>query len=484
MKPITAAAGTALAFILLVLPAGAATPPAPQPAAVSGNALTPAGTPQPAATMVPVNALTLDEALARALAHNHDLQSAREYHNYVMGYYYSERSAAFPQLTITATDGRSRDYASGVTSPGTDPLIAEARTADLGANWTIFSWGKVSAVLRVAAIGIDNAEVKLAVQRQLVVEAVTTAFYNCLLADELTAIARQNLAQKQRHFDEASRRNTAGTATDYDVLAAEVAVANARPEVIRAENSIRATREQLAYLLGTGDSGVTARGSLAAAMAITPVPVENQALATALAKRPELTDISQQEQVAAELVTIANAGDKPSVALTGQYGWHELAYGPGAEDGRDWSAGVVLSYPIFDGFRTAGRVQQAESQRATLAIRHAQLRDGITLEVRTTLDRVREAEEIVTALSRTVQQAERLLTMAEKGFEAGVKTRLDVDDAQLNLDAARGNLARARRDYLVARVSLDRAMGTLAVPATPGAIAIPAMRGSGIFLHD
>ncbi len=439
------------------------------------------------ALLVPAQAetvLTLDEAVALALARNRDLQSAAEYHNYVMGYYYRERSSAFPQLTISAADIRARDYASGVMSPGTDPLVSEARTADLAVDWTVFTWGQVSAALRAAVIGIENAEVKLDVQRRAVVEAVTASFYDCLLADELTAIARQNLAQKQRHLDEATRRNTAGTATDYDVLAAEVAVANARPELIRAENAIRTTREQLAFLLAAGDSEMRASGSLAAATAISPVPDETQALATALAQRPELTDLRQQEQVAAEFVTIANAGDKPRVALTGQYGWHELGYGGAAEDGRDWKAGVVLSFPIFDGFRTDGAVRQAESQRATLAIQQAKLREAITLEVTVTRDRVREAEEIVTALSKTVQQAERLLVMAEKGFEAGVKTRLDVDDAQLNLAAARGNLARARRDYLVARVALDRVTGTMQVPVTAGAISIPAVHGHALFLTD
>jgi HAE1 family hydrophobic/amphiphilic exporter-1 len=51
--------------------------------------------------------------------------------------------------------------------------------------------------------------------------------------------------------------------------------------------------------------------------------------------------------------------------------------------------------------------------------------------------------------------------MSEKGFELGVKTRLDVEDAQLNLSLAKGNLAQASRDYIVARTNLDWAMGTL-----------------------
>jgi len=67
----------------------------------------------------------------------------------------------------------------------------------------------------------------------------------------------------------------------------------------------------------------------------------------------------------------------------------------------------------------------------------------------------------VKALSSTVGQAERLLYMAEKGYEYGVKTKLDVDDAGLNLVQAKGNLARAKRDYLVASVNLERAKGAL-----------------------
>ena len=57
------------------------------------------------------------------------------------------------------------------------------------------------------------------------------------------------------------------------------------------------------------------------------------------------------------------------------------------------------------------------------------------------------------------EQAQRLLQMAEKGFEYGVKTRLEVDDAQTNLLRAQSNLARAHRDYLVASVNLQWAMG-------------------------
>ena len=51
--------------------------------------------------------------------------------------------------------------------------------------------------------------------------------------------------------------------------------------------------------------------------------------------------------------------------------------------------------------------------------------------------------------------------MAEKGYQFGAMTHLNVEDAELNLRQAHTNLARGRRDYLVARITLSWVMGTI-----------------------
>jgi HAE1 family hydrophobic/amphiphilic exporter-1 len=129
--------------------------------------------------------------------------------------------------------------------------------------------------------------------------------------------------------------------------------------------------------------------------------------------------------------------------------------------GKVWSAGLYASWPLFDGLRTRGRVAQARSDQNTLRIEEAQLLDGIAVQVRDATNAVRDSGEVVRAIADTVGQAERLLALAEKGYEYGVKTKLEVDDANLNLNQARVNLAQARRDYLVANLNLRYAMGTL-----------------------
>jgi outer membrane protein len=276
----------------------------------------------------------------------------------------------------------------------------------------------------------------------------------------LNIIAIQNLDQKIRHYDEAQKKYKAGVATDYDVLAGKVDVENARPAVIRTENLIRIARERFRFLLGIGEQEVDADGNLETLIA--EYPKYEEAVEMAWKKRPELSDLRHRIEIGKELITIANAGDKPRVDFKGGLGWTHLDMGGDFQaDGSNWSAGLFVTFPIFDGMRTRGKVAAAKSDLSTLKIEESKLRDSISLQVRDACNAVREAGEIVRALSGTVTQAERLLFMAEKGYEYGVKTRLDVDDAETNLVQAKGNLARAKRDYLVALVSLEWVMGTL-----------------------
>jgi HAE1 family hydrophobic/amphiphilic exporter-1 len=406
-----------------------------------------------------VKVLTLEEALRIASERNRDIRKARVFRRQVEGRYVEERAAALPQVAISSGISRARDESQKAFGGGVIPPQQETWSAEAGISQPLYTWGQIGAGIRAARIGFATADDRLRFSRQASARDATTAFYDILLARELHAIAGQNVEQKLRHLDEASRKQATGTATDYDVLAAGVAVENARPEVIRTENFVRTARERLRFLLAFEEGEVDAGGSLVSA--VDPYPPYEEALDSARKNRPELSELRHRIGISEELVTVANAGDKPRLDLKAGYGWRELDTGGAEAEGKAWSAGLFLSFPIFDGLRTRGKVAQARSEAATLRIDEAKLLDSIALETREAVNAVREAGEIVKALSGTVSQAERLLVLAEKGFEYGVKTRLEVEDAELNLTQAKGSLARARRDYLVARANLDYIKGTL-----------------------
>ncbi len=400
--------------------------------------------------------LTLDEALRAALDSNRDIRLAVEQRTRLTGKYVEERAAALPQFLGTAAAQRAYDAslaAYGV-PPGSNRYAAQ-----LAVTQPLYSSGVVSAGIRAAKVALLSADDRLRTARQDALREVYAAFHDVLLAGELARIAERNRDQKARHLDEARKKHSAGTATDYDVLVSEVALQNAMPEVLRTGNLVRLSRERLRFLLGRGEREVDAKGDLSAAVG--EYPDYGKTLAAAIGNRPELADLRHRTAIAGELLTIAKAGNKPKLNFQGALGYQDLDYGVFGIDGRSWSAGAFASWPLFDGYRTRGQVAQARSDAAALRIEEARLLDSIALQVRDAVNAVREAGETVLALTGTVGQAERLVAMAEKGFEFGVKTRLDVEDAQLNLTQAQGNLARARRDYLVAGAELRRAEGTL-----------------------
>lgn len=411
-----------------------------------------------------VLSLTLEECRRIALEKNKDIQKAKEYRRSVMGRYIEERSAVLPQLVANAYVNHTRDESQKKIFAGLLPFDQEVHTAEVGLSQPLYTFGRIGAAIRAAKIGLETAEDQLRIYRQAALRDVSAAFEDVLLAKELHVLAEQNLDQKLRHQEEVRRKFAGGVATEYDVLAAEVAVDNARPEVIRAENLIRLSREKLRFILGIEGQEVDVEGQLTATLE--PTPPYEETLRVAQKNRPELSDLRKRIQVNEELVKIHNAGNFPRLDLKAAWGWKQLSFGTlnlnnPAGEGQEWSAGLFFSFPFFDGLKTQGKVMQAKSDVSNLKIDEAKLRDSIALQVRDALNACREAGEIVRALSGTVRQAERLLFMAEKGFEYGVKTRLEVDDAQLNVTQAKGNLAKAHRDYLVALVTLEWVMGTL-----------------------
>jgi HAE1 family hydrophobic/amphiphilic exporter-1 len=412
----------------------------------------------PAGAYAETRVLTLEEALTIAAEKNRDIEKARAYIAWAQGKYVEERAAAFPQLTAALSLGRDRDESQKIYSP-MQTERTDRRLAQVGLTQPLFTWGQVSAAIRAAKVGLQSADEQLRIYRQAAGRDVSAAFHDVLLARELHALAIHNLEQKKRHREEARRRLQAGVATDYDVLAAEVSVENARPDAIRTENQVRTARERLRFLLAIGDGEIDVNGSLE--VDFTPYRSYEETFLLAREKRPDLADIRYRIGVARELVVLADAQDKPRIDLKGSYGWSYLEQTDVYGDGPSWNIGLQLSYPFFDGFRTKGRVAQAKSDLRRIQIDEAKQIDAVGLEARDAVNAVREAEEIVRSLSGTVGQAERLLSMAEKGYGLGVKTRLEVEDAEFNLRQARSSLSRARRDYLVARVNLDWVTGIL-----------------------
>ncbi|NJD90769.1 MAG: TolC family protein, partial [Geobacter sp.] len=287
--------------------------------------------------------LTLEQALAIAVEKNYDIAKAGEYAKYVHGKYVEERSAILPQIGLNAGITAARDNGQPAFAGGGTNQYD--RSIGLSLSQPLYTWGKIGAAIRAAEIGKRTAREQLRLAQQAARRDVTTTFCNVLLAKEMARLSADNLKQKERHSEEAQKKFAAGVATDYDVLAAEVALENARPALIKAENLLRTTRERLRFLLVL-DEEVDATGSLEPQLAALPSLETVQQ--SALSMRPELLDLGYRVGIYNELVTIADSDNKPRLDLKGSAGWHQLEMMNTRNDGAAWNIGVFLTFPFFD----------------------------------------------------------------------------------------------------------------------------------------
>ena len=161
-------------------------------------------------------------------------------------------------------------------------------------------------------------------------------------------------------------------------------------------------------------------------------------------------------------VVTAKAGYKPNVSVFAGYNWINAQFTPPVEldhsiDG--WNVGAQLSWDIFDGMLTRGKVMQAkanyEKSRTDLDDRARQ----IELEVRTSYSDFIKAREVLDSQTKVQEEAEEALREASARADAGTGTQLDVLDAQTSLTQARTTQVQALHDYDAARARLERAIG-------------------------
>jgi outer membrane protein TolC len=256
----------------------------------------------------------------------------------------------------------------------------------------------------------------------------------------------------------------------FNVLQAEVAAANARPPLINARNQYRIAKNNLCNLLGYNlprdvweDIPLNLTDKLEAEPYEIKLPM---AIEQALARRTELQALQRTEGLQRENVINAKAGYKPTVQAFAGYIWQSSEFTTDlAREFDGWEIGGQLSWNIFDGFATRGRVIQAKAQ---LAHATADLEDRariIELEVRTDYSRFIEARETLESQQKVQEEAEEALRLAKARTDAGTGTQLDVLNAETQLTQARTTQVQALHDYDVARARFERAIGQDMQPA-------------------
>lgn len=329
---------------------------------------------------------------------------------------------------------------------------------------SIYEGGRITSSLRSARLTREQALAQYDVVVADTIFQVRQAYYDILLAQQEIIVQEASLELLQRELQDTTRRFEAGTVPRFNVLRAEVQVANARPKLIRARNNFRISKNNLANLLGYNipptvweDIPMTLTDKLLAEPFSIDLP---DAIRQGLNNRPELRALRKVEALRKEAVVTAKAGYKPSLEVFGGYN----ARSPQLIDDftgnvSGWMAGVQLNWTIFDGMATRGRIKESQARLEGAKVDIDDNSRRIELEIRTSYSQFIEAREVLESQKKVQEQAEEALRLARSRAEAGTGTQLDVLDAETSLTEARTTEVQARRDYEVARARLERAIG-------------------------
>ncbi len=336
--------------------------------------------------------------------------------------------------------------------------------ADVKVQQSIYAGGRLTSAFRSAKFTRQQALLNYQATLADTLLAVRIAYDDVLVAEQQMAVHEASVQLLTHELEDVQKRFAAGTVPQFDVLRAQVELANERPRLIQARNDYRVGKDNLLNLLAvhlpktiSEDAPLRLSGTLEASPYEIDLP---SALARALEKRPELAALRKAQELRHEDLVNAKSGYKPNAQIFAGYQWQSLPYESDlSADLSGWTAGALVSWNIFDGQLTHGKVMEAKARYEQAQLDVDESGRQIELEVRTDYSNFIESREVLDSQKMVQEQAEEALRLAEARHTAGTGTQLDILSAQTALTQARTTRVQALHDYATARARLQRALG-------------------------
>ena len=426
--------------------------------------------------------LTLEESIALARQTNLSIQSVQENIEMAKAQVGAARAPMLPHVSLTSNYTYFKDIRKSVleassgfgpplpgpsTPPETSDGNGESQVIELefGAHHNlqgtlalrqpIFAWGRYYYNYQSAALGLEATQKELeAATNQLVLD-VSEAFYRILVAQEFVKVAQQTVNRVEQQLKLARSRFEAGASTKFDVLRAEVQLANVKSQLIRSQNQVRTAKDAFKSLLNINlTEAIEVSGNLE--IPIGEFKLESL-IQTAMETRPELQQFELSERANQKRVDVAKTGNRPDLSFFANYQIDDSERL--LEMNRIWNLGFQINFPIFDGLATRNAVKQAKSALKQTQLGKDQLVNAIKFEVRRAYRDLIETIALIDVQKETVEQAQESLRLANVRYENGMITSVELTDAQLALSQAEVNRLQSLHDYVVGLARLEKAVG-------------------------
>ena len=383
-----------------------------------------------------IEALSLQGAIAKAIASNAELSAATRELQATEGPVLQGGARPNPELSLLLEDTQRA-----------------TRTTTLQINQPIELGAKRAARISAAERGRDIAAAELAAKRAELRATVVSAFFDVLLAQEHVKLAGDSTELAQRAADAAGKRVQAGKISPVEETKARVAEATARLEAAQAAAELRLSRQRLAATWGDASLRFD---RVASDSALATVPTFD-AVSARLAMSPSLRRAQIEVERRSALSDLERAKQTPDLTVSlgvkrdEQLGRHQAIIG------------VAIPLPLFD--RNEGNLLEAlrreDKSRDELAAADIQIKSAVAQA----WGRLDTADaQAKTLRDQVLPGAQSAYDATTKGFELGKFNFLDVLDAQRTLFQAKAQYLRARGEAHRAAADIDRLLGDVDSP--------------------
>ncbi|MFM8377280.1 MAG: TolC family outer membrane protein [Phenylobacterium sp.] len=396
------------------------------------------------------------EAIAMAYASNPTLQAQRAQLRALDENWYQARSGYRPTLSATG-----RATWTETTLPGTNPQVdieSNSGSAILSLTQPIYTGGRVSSAVSAAeADSLAGRETLRRVEAQ-VLGQVIQSYVDVRRDQEALRIRQTNVAVLQRQLDESRARFEVGEITRTDVAQSEARLAAAVALLNSAQATLATSRATYEAVVGQAPGDLAPEPPIGTLL---PGSIE-QAWDLAESGSPILRAAEYAEQASRARVAGARAEQMPTVALQGQLGYSGLA-SPLHTDAysRALSGGAVVTVPIFSGGQTLSRVRAATERNTVDRLGVENARRTVRQAITQSWSALQAARSNIEATDKQVRAARIAAEGVVQEQRVGLRTTIDVLNAEQELRAAELAQVSARRDEYVAAAGVLGQVGRL-----------------------
>ena len=413
--------------------------------------------------------LTMGDAVNLALDKNSELKIAKMEVEKSEQKLREARSGLFPKLDLSGQYQRYIDKPVIFLPPGS-PF---GPTLEIGSDNSYLAAAQLSVSLfalplyegiALASDALEIAQQNFVSTKNKVVGDAKKSFLAAILTRETKDVMQQSLKNAEDNFENIKRLNSAGTLSNYDVLRAEVQVENLKPVVLQMENNYKLSLEALKVAIGLdANQNIDVIGEIDFDESY-KIPTEAEVIEELLQNNPTLAILEKQVKLNDRNVSLEQAAYFPSLAGFGNYQYQTQANDFKFSDYnwvKTFVLGLQLQIPIFNGFKTQSRVNQAEIGLNQAVEQKRNLTEAIKTQALSVLYRIQQAVKRIEGQNKTVKTAQEGYEIAKQRLVNNVGTQLEINDAELALRQAKLNRLQAIYDFKVAEADLETVLGRI-----------------------